>query len=62
MVFEPNYRGSDNLGNAYQAAIWNDAGQGPGEDVMAGLAAVEKGGAVDTDHIAVSGWFITAAS
>jgi dipeptidyl aminopeptidase/acylaminoacyl peptidase len=56
MVFEPNYRGSDNLGNAYQAAIWNDAGQGPGEDVMAGLAAVEKGGAVDTDHIAVSGW------
>ena len=56
MVFEPNYRGSDNLGNAYQAAIWNDAGQGPGEDVMAGLAALEKAGAVDTDHIAVSGW------
>jgi dipeptidyl aminopeptidase/acylaminoacyl peptidase len=56
MVFEPNYRGSDNLGNAYQAAIWNDAGQGPGEDVMAGLAALEKRGDVDTDHIAVSGW------
>jgi dipeptidyl aminopeptidase/acylaminoacyl peptidase len=56
MVFEPNYRGSDNLGNLYQAAIWNDAGQGPGEDVMAGLAALEKGGAVDVDHIAVSGW------
>ena len=56
MVFEPNYRGSDNLGNTYQAAIRNDAGQGPGEDVMAGLAALEKGGAVDGDHIAVSGW------
>ena len=56
MVFEPNYRGSDNLGNLYQAAIWNDAGQGPGEDVMAGLAVLEKGGAVDVDHIAVSGW------
>jgi dipeptidyl aminopeptidase/acylaminoacyl peptidase len=56
MVFEPNYRGSDNLGNAYLAAIWNAAGQGPGEDVMAGLAALEKRGAVDTDHIAVSGW------
>ena len=56
MVFEPNYRGSDNLGNKYQAAIWNDAGAGPGEDVMAGLAVLEKGGAVDTDHIAVSGW------
>ncbi len=56
MVFEPNYRGSDNLGNAYQAAIWNDAGQGPGEDVMAGLAALEKAGTVDESHIAVSGW------
>jgi len=56
LVFEPNYRGSDNLGNTYQAAIWNDAGAGPGEDVMAGLAVLEKGGAVDEDHIAVSGW------
>ena len=56
MVFEPNYRGSDNLGNLYQSAIWNDAGKGPGEDVMAGLAVLEKGGAVDTGHIAVSGW------
>ena len=56
MVFEPNYRGSDNLGNAYQASIWNDAGQGPGEDVLAGLAVLEKTGAVDESHIAVSGW------
>ena len=56
MVFEPNYRGSDNLGNTYQAAIWNDAGQGPGEDVMAGLAVLEKACAVDESHIAVSGW------
>ena len=56
MVFEPNYRGSDNLGNAYNAAILNDAGKGPGEDVMAGLAQLEKAGAVDHDHIAVSGW------
>jgi dipeptidyl aminopeptidase/acylaminoacyl peptidase len=56
MVFEPNYRGSDNLGNTYQAAIWNDAGQGPGEDVMAGLAALEKRGGVDENNIAVSGW------
>ena len=43
MVFEPNYRGSDNLGGKYQAAIWNDAGAGPGEDVMAGLAVLERG-------------------
>lgn len=56
LVFEPNYRGSDNLGNAYQRAIYRDAGDGPGRDVMAGLAAVEKMGNVDTDEIAVSGW------
>ena len=42
VVFEPNYRGSDNLGNAFQAAIWNDAGAGPGRDVMAGVAELEK--------------------
>jgi dipeptidyl aminopeptidase/acylaminoacyl peptidase len=56
LVFEPNYRGSDNLGNAYQRAIFRDAGDGPGRDVMAGVAAVEKMGIVDTDKIAVSGW------
>jgi dipeptidyl aminopeptidase/acylaminoacyl peptidase len=56
VVFEPNYRGSDNLGNAYQRAIYRDAGDGPGRDVMAGLAAVEQMGFVDADKIAVSGW------
>lgn len=56
LVFQPNYRGSDNLGNAYQRAIYRDAGDGPGRDVMAGLAAVEKMGIVDTDKIGVSGW------
>jgi dipeptidyl aminopeptidase/acylaminoacyl peptidase len=56
VVFEPNYRGSDNLGNAYQFAIYNDAGDGPGRDVMAGLAALEKQGFIDTDKIGVSGW------
>jgi dipeptidyl aminopeptidase/acylaminoacyl peptidase len=56
LVFEPNYRGSDNLGNAFQAAIWNDAGAGPGRDVMAGVAELEKRGFVDTARRAVSGW------
>lgn len=56
LVFQPNYRGSINLGDAYQHAIYRDTGQGPGEDVMAGLAAVEKFGIVDTDRIGVSGW------
>ena len=34
----------------------NDAGDGPGRDVMAGLAVVKKRGFVDTTRIAVSGW------
>jgi dipeptidyl aminopeptidase/acylaminoacyl peptidase len=56
VVFSPNYRGSDNLGNAYQRAIWNDAGDGPGRDVMAGIDALEKQGFVDEAKIGVTGW------
>jgi dipeptidyl aminopeptidase/acylaminoacyl peptidase len=56
MVFSPNYRGSDNLGNAYQRAIWNDAGDGPGRDVIAGIDAVKKMGFVDESKIGVTGW------
>jgi dipeptidyl aminopeptidase/acylaminoacyl peptidase len=56
LVFSPNYRGSDNLGNAYQHAIFNDAGAGPDRDVMAGLEAVKAKGIVDESRIAVSGW------
>lgn len=56
LVFEPNYRGSTNLGDAYQHAIYRDTGEGPGKDVMAGLAVVEKLGIVDPRRIGVSGW------
>ncbi len=56
VVFSPNYRGSDNLGNAYQRAIWNDAGDGPGRDVMAGIDALKKRGFIDADKIGVTGW------
>jgi dipeptidyl aminopeptidase/acylaminoacyl peptidase len=56
VVFEPNYRGSDNLGNAYMRAIVNDAGDGPGRDVMAGIEAVKKRGYIDSSRMAVSGW------
>lgn len=55
-VFSPNYRGSDNLGNAYQRSIVNDAGDGPGRDVLAGVDALVKRGFVDPARIAVSGW------
>jgi dipeptidyl aminopeptidase/acylaminoacyl peptidase len=56
VVFEPNYRGSDHLGNAYMRAIVGDWGKGPGEDVMAGVEAVKKRGFVDDKRIAVTGW------
>jgi len=56
LVLQPNYRGSDNLGNAYQRAIYMDAAAGPGRDAMAALAALEATGSVDTSKIVVSGW------
>ena len=56
VVFEPNYRGSDDLGNAYQGAIWGDAGAGPGRDTMAGVDLLKKRGFVDESRMAVSGW------
>lgn len=56
MVFNPNYRGSTNLGDRYEHAIVRDAGDGPGRDVMAGIAAVERGYKVDKSRVAVSGW------
>jgi dipeptidyl aminopeptidase/acylaminoacyl peptidase len=56
IVFEPNYRGSDHLGNAYMRAIVGDWGKGPGEDVMAGVEALRQQGFVDEKRIAVTGW------
>jgi dipeptidyl aminopeptidase/acylaminoacyl peptidase len=56
LVFQPNYRGSDNLGRVYQGAIRNDAGEGPGRDVIAGIDAVKKLGIVDDTRLGVSGW------
>jgi dipeptidyl aminopeptidase/acylaminoacyl peptidase len=56
LVFEPNYRGSNNAGNAFETAIVHDAGAGPGRDVMAGVAQLEQKGLVDETRIAVSGW------
>ncbi len=56
IVFQPNYRGSDNLGNAYQVAIVGDAGAGPGRDVMAGVAMLRARPYVDKRRTAVTGW------
>ena len=56
VVFQPNYRGSDNLGRQYQGAIRQDAGEGPGRDVVAGIEELKKKGFVDDTKMCVSGW------
>lgn len=55
-VFEPNYRGSDNMGSNYKTAIIKDAGAGPGRDVMAGLEKLKATGMIDAERIGVTGW------
>ncbi|MDE3136916.1 MAG: S9 family peptidase [Acidobacteriota bacterium] len=55
LVFEPNYRGSDNLGTAHEHAIYRDPGAGPDSDVIAGVEMLEKKGIVDTSRIAAVG-------
>lgn len=55
-VLRPNYRGSDNLGNTYQHAIYTDATHGPGLDILAGVAAAERSLPIDKRRICVSGW------
>jgi dipeptidyl aminopeptidase/acylaminoacyl peptidase len=56
IVFMPNYRGSDNLGNRVTRAIIMDSGAGPGRDVMAGVEVVKKRFSVDASRMAVGGW------
>lgn len=56
LVLQPNYRGSDNLGRQFQGAISNDAGAGPGRDVIAAIDAVKKRGIVDETRMGVGGW------
>jgi dipeptidyl aminopeptidase/acylaminoacyl peptidase len=56
IVFEPNYRGSDNFGNKLYAAVYRDHGAGLGRDVMSGLEELKKKSYVDSSRIGVSGW------
>jgi dipeptidyl aminopeptidase/acylaminoacyl peptidase len=56
LVFEPNYRGSDDEGNAFETAVFRDTVAGPGRDILAGIAAVERLGIVDSQRIGISGW------
>jgi dipeptidyl aminopeptidase/acylaminoacyl peptidase len=56
LVFSPNYRGSSTQGKAFQSAVVNDAGEGPGRDVMSGIEVLKDRGIVDEARVAVSGW------
>ncbi|MDB5093312.1 MAG: WD40-like beta Propeller containing protein [Candidatus Eremiobacteraeota bacterium] len=56
LVLQPNYRGSDNLGLAYQRGVRYDPGAGPGKDIMAALDAVRARGIVDEHRLGVYGW------
>jgi dipeptidyl aminopeptidase/acylaminoacyl peptidase len=56
IVFQPNYRGSNNLGNRFQSAIANDPSEGPGHDVMTGVEKLLRETYVDSKRVAVSGW------
>jgi dipeptidyl aminopeptidase/acylaminoacyl peptidase len=56
IIFEPNYRGSDNMGKAFYTAVYRDHGAGPGRDVMAGLTLLKRRAYVDTTRIGISGW------
>ena len=56
VVLQPNYRGSDNLGNAYMTAIVHDTVAGPSADILAGLDALQRLPNVDATRVAVSGW------
>lgn len=55
-VFQPNYRGSDNLGHRWAQATVPHITSAPARDVLDGVDAVEKLGVVDTARIGVSGW------
>jgi dipeptidyl aminopeptidase/acylaminoacyl peptidase len=56
LVLQPNYRGSDDLGLAYQRAVLYDPEDGPGKDIIAAIDAVRARGIVDSSRIAVGGW------
>lgn len=55
-VFQPNYRGSDNLGLTYARTTVPHITSVPGRDIEAGLAKVLASAPLDAARIGVSGW------
>jgi dipeptidyl aminopeptidase/acylaminoacyl peptidase len=56
IIFQPNYRGSTNLGNEFQSAISKDPSEGPGNDVITGVRMLIEKPYIDSEKICVSGW------
>ena len=56
LVLQPNYRGSDNEGDAFLQAIVPHVTSAPGRDNLAGVEAIKAMGIVDESRIGVSGW------
>jgi dipeptidyl aminopeptidase/acylaminoacyl peptidase len=54
-VFEPNYRGSDNLGNAHEMRIFKDPGEGPASDILSGIDALLQNRDIDGGRISIGG-------
>ncbi len=55
-VFQPNYRGSDNLGIVYARTTVPHITSVPGKDIEAGLRQVLSSFPIDQKRIGVSGW------
>jgi dipeptidyl aminopeptidase/acylaminoacyl peptidase len=56
LVLQPNYRGSNNMGDKYEAAVINDPSDGASRDIMGGIEAVKAKGLVDENRVAVTGY------
>jgi dipeptidyl aminopeptidase/acylaminoacyl peptidase len=55
-VFQPNYRGSNNLGLRFATTTVPHIASVPGSDIEAGLATVLRSAPIDESRIGVSGW------
>lgn len=56
MVFNPNYRGSNNRGEDFQTLIVGDPARGPGKDIISGIQYLISTLNIDTSRIGVMGW------
>jgi dipeptidyl aminopeptidase/acylaminoacyl peptidase len=56
LVFRPNYRGSTGYGDDFMLQIAPHLVSKPGEDILAGVAALVKDGYADPDKLAIGGY------